>query len=70
MSMKFFLSRLNFQLKRLTGTYLKVLALSLLFAGLCTGCASPGGGGGGNNGGGLLLLLLLGLGDICELFRG
>ncbi|MBP5587332.1 MAG: glycoside hydrolase family 5 protein [Treponema sp.] len=46
MSMKFFLSRLNFQLKKLTGTYLKVLALSLLFAGLCTGCASPGGGGG------------------------
>ena len=46
MSMKIFLSRLNFQLKKLTGTFLKVLALSLLFAGLCTGCASPGGGGG------------------------
>lgn len=49
MSMKIFLSRLNFQLKKLTGTFLKVLALSLLFAGLCTGCASPGGGGGGDS---------------------
>lgn len=49
MSMKIFLSRLNFQLKKLTGTFLKVLALSLLFAGLCSGCASPGGGGGGNS---------------------
>lgn len=49
MSMKIFLSRLNFQLKKLTGTYLKVLTLSLLFAGLCTGCASPGGGGGGDS---------------------
>lgn len=49
MSMKIFLSRLNFQLKKLTGTFLKVLALSILFAALCTGCASPGGSGGGGD---------------------
>ncbi|MCR5387159.1 MAG: glycoside hydrolase family 5 protein [Treponema sp.] len=47
--MKIFLSRLNFQLKKLTGTFLKVLALSILFAALCTGCASPGGSGGGDS---------------------